>query len=226
MIDSKIFSEKVQESFRWLTELGYNFRQIDTNIYFEKVDQDEAYAIGFSWSEYNEILINGFTAYKSFNNVEHILQEVIGGTPEYTLKHHWEGPPQELKKVKDQKRFANAFYIASASEVEIFSKVVKCFFETDAKSFFNKYSKLDDVVLEMEKLPSDKKASMIVNTSNSALIRIMSIKYLIEPKDCEEFYKETVKELTPLKSQRVFGDLLQKMNKLKVILAHDERRTN
>ena len=70
----------------------------------------------------------------------------------------------------------------------------------------------------MEKLPSDKKASMIVNTSNSTFIRIMAIKYLIEPKDGEAFYKETVKELSPFKNQRVFGDILQKMDKLKVIL--------
>ena len=219
MIDSKIFSKKVQESFMWLTELGYNFRQIDTNIYFEKVDQNEAYAIGFSWSEYNKILINGFTAFKRFNNVEHVLQEVIGGTLEYTLKYHWQGEiPKELKKVKDQQHFTNAFYIANASEVGIFSKVVKSFFATDAKSFFYKYSKLGDIVQEMEKLPSDKKASMIVNTSNSTFIRIMAIKYLIEPKDGEAFYKETVKELSPFKNQRVFGDILQKMDKLKVIL--------
>lgn len=219
MIDSKIFSEKVQECFEWLTELGYNFRQIDTNIYFEKVNQDEACAIGFSWSEYNEILVNGFTAYKRFNNVEHILQEVIGGALDYTIKHHWQGEiPKELKKVKDQQYFANAFYVADISEIEIFSKTVKCFFETDAKSFFTKYSKLNDVVQEMEKLPSDKKASMIVNSSNSTFVRIMAIKYFVEPKDGTEFYKETVKELSPLKSQKVFGDILQNMDNLKARL--------
>ncbi|MBN1988762.1 MAG: hypothetical protein JW783_05190 [Bacteroidales bacterium] len=219
MIDSKTFSEKVQESFGWLTELGYSFRQIDTNIYFEKVNQNEAYAIGFSWSEYNEILVNGFTAYKRFNNVEHILQEVIGGALDYTIKHHWQGKiPKELKKVKDQQYFANAFYIADISEVEIFSKAVKYFFEADAKSFFNKYSKLNNVINEMEKLPGDKKASMIVNSGNSIFMRIMAIKYFVEPKDGEKFYKETLKELSPLKSQRVFGDILQKMDNLKAKL--------
>lgn len=219
MIDSKIFSEKVQECFEWLTELGYNFRQIDTNIYFEKVDQGEAYAIGFSWTEYNKILVNGFTAYKRFNHVEYILQEAFGGALDYTIKHHWQGEiPKELEKVKDQQYFANAFYIADISEVEIFSMTVKCFFEADAKSFFIKYAKLDDVVQEMEKLPSDKKASMIVNSSNSTFVRILAIKYFVEPKDGMEFYKETVKELSPLKSQKVFGDILEKMDILKVRL--------
>lgn len=219
MIDSKIFSNSVQESFKWLTDLGYNFRQIDTNILFEKSIDYESFAIGFSWSEYNEILVNGFTAYKRFNNIENILQETIGGALDYTIKQHWKGEiPKELKKVKDPHHFSNAFYIADTSEVEIFSKAVKYFFETDAKFFFNKYTKLEDIVHEMEQLPSDKKASMIVNTSNSSFMRIMAIKYFVDPKDGEMFYKETIKELSPLKSQRVFGDILQKMDNLKAKL--------
>lgn len=219
MINSKIFSEKVQESFRWLTELGYIFQQRDTNIYFEKADQNATYAIGFSWSEYNKILVNGFTAYKRFNNVEHVLHEVIGGALDYTIKHQWQGDlPTEIERIKDKQHFTNAFFIAETSEIEIFSRTVKYFFETDAKFFFTKYSKLNDVVQEMEKLPSDRKASMIVNTCNSAFIRIMAIKYYVEPKDGEEFYNETIKELSPLKSQRVFGDILQKMDNLKARL--------
>jgi hypothetical protein len=46
----------------------------------------------------------------------------------------------------------------------------------------------------------------------------MAIKYFVEPKDGEKFYKETLKELSPLKSQRVFGDILQKMDNLKAKL--------
>lgn len=221
MIDSKMFSEVVEKSFKWLIDLGFQFKRLDTNIYFEQDKDGEAFAIGFSWSEYNRILVNGLTVYKRFNSVEKVLRDVIGGTLDYTIKQHWQGEiPEELERVKDQQYFQNAFYIADTKQVSLFVEIVKGFFENEAKGFFAKFRSLDDVVKEMEVLPSDKKVSIIVNTSNSTFLRIMTIKHFVDPIEGEKFYKETIKELEPLKNQNVFKQILQNLDSLKSKLNH------
>jgi len=47
----------------------------------------------------------------------------------------------------------------------------------------------------------------------------MTIKYFVNPKDGEEFYNETVRELKPLKNQRVFNEILLKLNDMKNIFS-------
>lgn len=223
MINSKTFAEGVEKYFKWLIDLDFQYRQVDTNIYFEQIKSDEAFAIGFSWSEYNTILVNGLTAYKRFENIEKFLQDVMGGRLDYTIKYQWNGEiPNELERVKDHKYFHNAFYIADTNQLSLFSNLVKEFFENDAQAFFGRFHDLAEVLRVMDVLPSDKKASMIVNTSNSAFLRIMAIKYVVDPSEGEKFYKETVKELRPLKNQKVFNQILQNLESLKFKLPYLE----
>jgi len=219
MINNKLFSTGVQDAFRWLIDLGYKFKQTDQNIYFERVNENETFAIGFSWAEYNEIMVNGFAVYKGFNLLEKAIAEVIHQPFNYSIVHRWQGGiPEGFEEAKDQKRFPNAFFVANTAQITDFSLLVKSFFENEAKTFLNKFSDLNSVIKEMDSLPSDKKTSLIFNANNSALLRIMAIKYFTDPAEGEKFYSETVKELDPLKNQRVFNEILQNIHKLKTKL--------
>jgi len=176
MINSKIFSEKVQESFKWLIELGYQFKQIDTNIRFERIMENEAFAIGFSWSEYNKILVNGCIVYKRFNIVESILQKEIGGVLDYTIKLHWQGEiPKELEQVKDKEYFSNAFFIANIFEIDILSTVIKEFYYNEGLNFLDNYKTLMNVLDWLQENEIQRHSDLLVAHNNSMMLRKLII---------------------------------------------------
>jgi len=223
MIDSSIFSKEISKSFNWLIDLGFSLKEEDSNVLFEKARVETTLALGFSWTEYNKILINGFTAFKRFNLVENLIQEVLGGELDFTIKHRWHGEiPSDFVKISDPQFFQDAFLITDTIQMPIFSNMLKCFFENEVAIFDNKFSSLSTILDEIDLLPSNEKSSFIVNTSNSTFLRILAIKHLVNPLEGQKFYEETVKELSPLKNQRVFYQILQNLDRLFLILSRQE----
>ncbi|WP_109437771.1 hypothetical protein [Aquimarina sp. AU119] len=215
-MDRDLFIKQVKKDFQWLINLGYEFVHIETSIYFEKKSQDEAYAISFSWAEYNRFLIQNITAFKRFNKIEKCLNSVNNNALDYTIRELWNGEiPSDFEVVKNENHFINSFFIEDYSQIKLFSQMIEDFFINEVKSFFSKYQDLKNIIDEMNLLPSETKASMIVNTNNSTFMRIMAIKYFVNPQDGIEFYDETVKELAPLKNQRTFSLILDNLAKLK-----------
>nr|WP_319399908.1 hypothetical protein [uncultured Carboxylicivirga sp.] len=190
MIDSKIFSENIQESFNWLIELGYKFKQIDTNIYFERLKKDEAFAIGFSWSEYSRILVNGVTFYKRFDVVENILHEVNNGVQDYTIKQQWQGDvPQEFDKVKEQDYFSNAFYISNISEIRIFSSTLKKVYNEEVTGFLDNFKTLQDVLGWLGENDIQKHSDLLVANNNLMMLRKLVIMKEGHSPEYEDLYK-------------------------------------
>jgi len=158
-MDRNSFVEKIKVEFQWLLDLGYEFKCIETSIYFEKNQKNEAFALSFSWTEYNRFLIHGITAYKRFNEVEKKITQ-INGTLDYTIKTMWKGDiPSEFEATKNENHLENSFFIEKTSQIDLFAKMVKLFFFNEVEQFYEKYEGLINVINEMVLLSSDKKAS-------------------------------------------------------------------
>jgi len=215
------FTKLIEKKFDWFIQQGYKMHQIDTNIIFEKSFGDNTYALKFHWGEYHVIKIQGIIAYKGFRQVEEIIAETIQREPDYTIKKIWKGEvPKEFHAYANDNLLTNSIYISNELQVQQFSEFVKIFFENEANFFFKKYSDLKSIIEEMNLLPSDKKASMIVNNNNTAFLRIMAIKYYVDPVEGINFFDETVKELEPVKKQKVFNVIIQNLKTLKTKLTH------
>ncbi|REE01785.1 hypothetical protein [Marinoscillum furvescens] len=186
MIDSKMFSSEVEESFKWLTDLDFQFRQLDTNIVFERIKSDEAFAIGFSWSEYNRIHLYGLTAYKRFNSIENIIHVATEKPVDYTIKHHWKGDvPDELERISDQSHPAtNSFFLENKSQVEVFSDMVKNFLHHEANDFFEQFETIHDVLKWLKAHEVKQHAELLVQNNNTGMLRKL---ILMKEGHCEDF---------------------------------------
>lgn len=172
-MNSNIFSKEVEKSFNWLIDLGFQFRRVDTNIYFEQTNANEAFAIGFAWSEYNQIHLYGLTAYKRFNKVESKLHEATGRPLDYTIKHRWNGDvPEELERISDEDHPAfNSFYLENKSHVILFSDMVKKFLHGDANLFFDQFKSIEDVIEWLKTHDVKEHAELLVQNNNTQMLR-------------------------------------------------------
>lgn len=193
MIDSKIFSRKVEESFKWLMDLGFKFRQLDTNIYFEQTKSNEAFAITFSWSEYNQIHVYGLFAYKRFSLIENIIQKATGNTIDYTIKYKWKGKvPKELDRISDENHPAyNSFYLENESQVRLFSDMVKGLLH-EANVFFERLKTLQDVLKWLETHEIKQHAELLVQNNNTGMLRKLILMKEGHSEDFEDLYQRYV----------------------------------
>ena len=140
MINRKLFSSKVQEYFKWINDLGYEYQESENNIKYSLKRGEITFSISFSWTEYNEIHIYGLSAFIRFNKVECIIENAIDGIHDSTVWCKWEGKiPNGLEAIKEENNpFYNTFFISNESQVEILSQIVKDFYKNKAHEFFLK----------------------------------------------------------------------------------------
>lgn len=211
----EVFVNLIKKEFDWLIQKGFEIGHVERNIKFEKTFQDKAYAIRFSWAEYDVIKVDRVSCLKRFNKVEKIIGEILQREMDYTIHKKC---IKEIPKIFNSEAngivLTNAIYISNEHQVKQFSEFVKEFFENEAAAFFDQFKTLEDIIEEMNNLPSDQKASMIGNTGNSTFLRIATIKYLVNPDDGLKFYNETLKKLEPVKNERSFAAILNDLHKL------------
>lgn len=187
-MDRESFVEQVKIHFQWLIELGYQFNQIERNIYFEKESISESFKIGFSWSEYNRFLIQGISCAKRFKSVENVINEKTGNL-DYTIRLQRQGSvPIEFEAIKDETHFVNSFFISDNSQMPLFSQMVRDFYDKEVKLFYDEFKTIGSVLNWLSKADMQKHSDLLVVNNNSMMLRKLIIMKEGKSEEFEDLY--------------------------------------
>jgi hypothetical protein len=121
--------------------------------------------------------------------VENILQKVISGEMDFTIKLHWQDElPAELERIKDKQHFSNAFFISDTTEIDILSTAFKKFYNTEVLSFFDKYKNLANVLDWLSENEIQKHADLLVVNNNLMMLRKLIIMKECHSPEYEDLY--------------------------------------
>lgn len=222
-MDYKSFIELVRQECRFLENDGYTFREVDRNIWYEKVGETEGHGISFAYTIYgNNFHVHALGAYKRFNAVEIFLQKRSGGELiDYYTIHV--GPnesdlPTDLPYNKTKNNIH--FEITTSAQLSSFLGLVKKFYEQTVLPFYQTYTSIAEVHNKLSNLKNTELASFISNASNLLFARVFIIKTFIERSIAEEYYQYILNELSKLKGNVTIDGLVKQLNDIREEIGH------
>jgi hypothetical protein len=222
-MEYKSFIELVRQECRFLENDGYTFREVDRNIWYEKVGETEGQGISFAYTIYgNNFHVNALGAYKRFNAVEIFLQKRLGGEliNYYTINidPNESDLPTDLPYTKTKNNYH--FEIITSAQLISFLGSVKKFYEQTVKPFYQTYTSLAEVHNKLSNLKNPELASFISNASNLLFARVFIIKSFIEPSIGEEYYQYISNELSKLKGNVTIDGLSKQLDDIRAEIRH------
>jgi len=222
-MNRKLFRETVIKQCQFLIEDMYELRMVDNrNFWYEKKTDEKGYRIRFFLTEYGDTFhVIGPKAEKRFNIVEQYIQPVLNDVKLDTLYTIHKQP--DFKYVSAElvhnETEGNNFMIKEEQELLLFLKFVQSFYFQTAVPFFDEYKSVNDINQKLSSLERDDITSLINNTgSGDVFYRELTIKFLSNSPDFEEYYNYILKEFEPLKGNVTFDKIIDNFKKLKKTL--------
>lgn len=133
----------------------------------------------------------------AFDEVEQVLAEALGFSQEdLDTIHQRLFPDTENLAVPGVTKEGRMFLVNSEAEERSFTGYFKQFYETGARHFFERFTTLKAVDEHLSILPVNKMQKFVTDAGgNSALHRIVAIKFLSHNSGALEFYRESKKDL-------------------------------
>lgn len=190
MINSEIFSDKVQATFKWINDLGYKYQRSDANIKYDLIKNNVTFSISFSWTEYDEIHVYGLGAFIRFDKIESIIENAVDGSRDSTIWCKWEGKiPNDLRAIKEENNpFNNTFFIANEFQVEFLSQIVQNFYHNEACDFFENFKSIPDVLEWLKNHDVNQHSNLIVQSKNAGMLRRLILLKEGRSKEFPELY--------------------------------------
>lgn len=217
-MDTALYIQTIKKECAFLEKEGYQFNQVDRNIYYTKNTETEGFRISFSWLEYGDKFDTyGITAEKRFNVVEEEIHKILGGELEnyYTIHStpSFEYLPDGLKFSGSENK--NCFATNTINDIELFGEFIKSYYQSDVITFFNNHKEFIETAKFYEKLEREKVSTLILNTGTDIFYRELVIKNKSRAKDENDFAQMVITELEPMKSNSTFGKILENFKILK-----------
>ena len=216
-MDNKLFDEIIASKLGFLKVDGYSFRGVDRNVWFEKNTESAGFRIGFAYTEYGQIFhIKGLKASKRFNEIENVLQKVLGGNlvdyyTVYISPNEREISPGLLYK-KTENNFH--FEIANADDLYLFLKFVESFYEK-IHSFYNSYETLSQVYDKIKELSKEHLSRFVSNSNNLLFARVYLVKSCCDKSEGEAYFSEIDKELNKMRGNKTIESISDILNSVK-----------
>ncbi|WP_067145661.1 hypothetical protein [Pseudotamlana agarivorans] len=170
-MDRNSFIKSLKENFNWLCDLGYDLRQVETSVYFEKHSNDEVHSVNFFWSEFDVIKIQGVFALIRFDDIEKIIEQKTGNL-DYTIHKKWEGSiPKEFALEANGVTLTDAFYLSNESQVRLFSEIMKEFYTREIQLFFTNFKSVKNVLDWLNENDVQEHSKLLVVSNNSMMLR-------------------------------------------------------
>jgi hypothetical protein len=210
--------KEIQKGCQFLIDDRYIFNRVEENILYQKKMNNGGFSIDlryFEWTN-SSYRIDAFKISKRFNAIETEIQKVLGGSLDdytiYTLP--------KLDKIPDDIEHAiyNNHIEFIVKDVDDITKVIfflKTFYYETAIPFFEKYKTIYDVNQKLSSLDRNEVTSFITNDGNTVFYRELTIKYLTNSPDFEEYYAYILKEFETVKGQETFDEIVQNLKKIK-----------
>lgn len=217
-MNNKLFKEIIESELGFFQADGYSLREVDRNIWFEKKIESEGFRISFSYTEYGDAFhVNGLKASKRFEEVEGILQKVLGGelSNYYTITLNPDETiiPLQLLYTKTENNFH--FEIDTVTDLHLFLRFVESFYEYAALPFYQLYDSLFKVYETTKELKGDQLSRFVNSSSNLIFSRLFIIKSFYDRPKAEEYYSEISSELTKMRGNNTMESILSILNAVK-----------
>lgn len=187
-MDKKVFLKCIHDEFRWILDLGYSFRPVDTSIYFEKNNDDVDYCINFFWAEFNEIKIQGLFAFKRFKLIENLIENVTGNL-DFTIRL-----PLQYNDLNDVNLSIltpqGEIYLSDEHDIKEFSVYVQELFNRVALPFYQNFSSLQEVGKWMNENNIKDHSKLLSVSNNSMMLRKLIILKEINSGEFSELYEK------------------------------------
>ncbi|MFA0963214.1 hypothetical protein AB9P05_15530 [Roseivirga sp. BDSF3-8] len=190
MMNRNTFIKSLTKSFNWLLALGYELRQVETSIYFEKHSNNEVHSINFFWSEYDVIKIQGVFALKRFNFIESIIERITGNL-DYTIHKKWEGTiPKEFAAEANGVTLTDAFYLSDKNQIKLFSEIIEGFYNSEVQPFFNNFNSIENILYWLNTNETPDHVKLLVSNNNSMMLRKLIIMKESNSSDYHSLYEK------------------------------------
>lgn len=187
-MDRDTFIKSLKKNFNWIFDLGYDLKQVETSVYFEKRSNDEVYSINFFWAEYDVIKIQGIFAFKRFDFIETIIEQNTGNL-DYTIKKKWEGSiPEEFASNANGVTLTDAFYLSNENQIKLFSEIIREFYTHETQAFFDNFNSVTNVLDWLNQNDVQEHSKLLVVNNNSMMLRKLVIMKEGKSNDFQNLY--------------------------------------
>jgi hypothetical protein len=223
-MDHKLFIENIMSELPFLLADGYLLREVDRNIWFEKQTDFAGFRISFNYTEYGEAFhLSGLKASKRFNEIESVLQKVLGGNLNdyYTIYTNPDENtiPPGISYTKTENNFH--FEIKETSDLHLFFRGMESFYQEMALPFYKCYESLNLVNGRIKELNNEHLSKFINNNNNLLFSRVFVIKSLCNRLEGDEYYSEIDKELTKLQGNKTLENISDILNSVRTKIEMD-----